>query len=322
MSTSVLWVLLTLCSGLTSILPILTKVATHGKCHSNQPSRPDDDKERNRESKSVISRLNDLADIIHELLLVPKKLFIHLYVIGFGCAIYHLLHHSSSFHDTDPVGELGARGGGVMGAASNLLLSAIQLTLDRVDLVLLLWTFHVLRRLLESLLMTHYGESRMHLGGYIAGVVHYIAVPLCFREISPVSITCDENGVSVPVSGWCITIPLLLFFAANYYQYEAHLILFRMKIEQLKSAHPNVYHLPTQSWFRLVCVPHYTAEVLIYMSLAALMLPRASTHAPLLLVVWVTSNLAVVAQAQHSWYQRQYPDEVPKVWYKLFPYIW
>jgi hypothetical protein len=319
-STSTVWVVFTLCSVLTSCLPFLQKIARHGKCNTHTAI-----KERRTGSSSI--SLQTIADDLHEKLFIPKKLFVHLYLIGAGCAVYHLhraVTEALLLHP--PPLPLPPSPATATATAAMWVLHRMQQ--HRLALVLLLWTGHVLRRLLESLFLTHYGASRMHLGGYAAGLVHYILVPVCFREAAGTATytgsTAGPGSSSMPpliVLLLCWALPGLLFVLANFYQFQTHRILFRMKTQQRASPHPDRYHLPTESWFKVVCVPHYTAEVVIYFSLA-LLLPCCHSWSPELLVVWVTANLSVVAQNQWLWYQQQYPAEIPHPWYKLLPYIW
>ena len=311
-TTSTVWVAFALCSVLTKCLPFLHKIASHGKCNKCIVESS------SNFSSSTSSRLQALADPLHEKLFISKKLFVHLYVIGTSCALYHLYDSRAIPYTHIEPGELDTSYTTII---LSLFQSFAQLPTRHLHIVLLLWLFHNLRRLYESLFLTHYGDSRMHVAGYIAGVVHYITVPICFREACTSVRHADynmDNSTTLLRGG----IPYLLFALANYYQFEAHKILFQMKTEQLTAPDPKVYKLPTRSWFKIVCVPHYSAEVLIYLSLAMLLPYGSGSWSPGLMVIWVSSNLAVVAHTQHQWYQQQYPGEVPHPWYKLFPYIW
>lgn len=293
-TTSVVWVMFTLCSLATTFIPFLKKIASHGKCNKREADGPD--------STDVT-----LANYIHEKMFIPKKMFAHLYVIGASCALWNVISEIAQQNFT--------ANAGVLECITHILHS-------RLLLVLLLWTLHVLRRLFESLLITRYGDSRMHVAGFVAGLVHYVAVPLCFREGNDAGSESDSDRDIFCLSFQDIIlmgVPCLIFLFANYIQSETHFILFRMKAEQLATS-CSEYKLPTRSWFKLMCVPHYTAEVIIYLSLALLMPCRHWSSK--LLVVWVTSNLSVVASRQYVWYQQQFPDEIPTPWYRLLPYVW
>jgi len=307
-TTSSVWVAFCVCALLTHHVPILQKIAQHGKCTTDPPSKISFSNEAVK-SIGVVARLLVLIDKCHDYLFVPKKLFVHLYVVGCGCAVYHLLlawEEETSDLNLSVSTERGVRDW------PHILVHSPQL------LLLVLWSCHVFRRLLESLYITHYGSSRMHLGGYVAGLIHYMVVPISLRETS--AYTANSRGSWASWNVAVILFPCLLFLLANFYQYEAHSILFRMKVEQLKSKEPSNYQLPVESWFSITCVPHYTAEVVIYLCFALLSPLRC--WSPKLLLLWVMMNLAVVARNQHSWYLQQYPSQVPRPWYKLFPFIW
>lgn len=336
-SSSTVWVLFTVCSVLTKCVPFLHKIGEHGKCKKHK-----EDMRSPGSKKSNVSRLQAFTDYVHDKLFIPKKWFVHLYLIGFGCALYHLYDCTGEMSLSSPdslnshlkTKENSAGEGGLL--YSFLLPFLYPPPLLQLQVVLILWTCHVLRRLLESLFLTHYGDSRMHVAGFLAGIVHYITVPICFREASAAASGVSNSvssGVSVDFDSSSFAVLMLLrvmacslFVLANFYQFESHQILFQMKEQQRVAPDPSVYQLPTQSWFAVVCVPHYTAEVLVYLSLALLLLPLreecSGCWSPALLVVWVGSNLSVVAHKQHQWYLNQYPTKVPRPWYKLFPYIW
>ena len=298
-TTSNIWIVFTFCSILTKTVPSLRLIASHGKC---------DFSSRGLKKSSSGSYLEDLADRLHEALFVPKKLFVHLYIIGAACALYHL-------HLT--INSLSLQSQILSNYCSTRIYAMSLLSSYPLPLVLLLWTGHLLRRLFETLFITQYGDSRMHVGGYVAGIVHYIVVPITFVEAcSDTTIVCQDEITSFLQ----LFFPILLFILANYYQYQTHYILYCMKTEQQRCPKSQSYKLPNKSWFKIVCVPHYTAEIVIYLSFAAL-LPSTSMS-PKLLLLWVSSNLAVVANNQYQWYQQHYPEDIPQKWYILFPYIW
>jgi hypothetical protein len=310
--SSCVWLCFTLCALLTHSLPWLHKISQHGK-RSNTTTE-----KTASSSSSSSSRLQCFIDQLHDQLFIPKKLFLHLYVVGLGCAAYHTAHAWEEVTRTIPGPEFSGSGTGTGSGVGDE--SLVWCYTHRSQLCLILWTCHVLRRLFESLLITHYGSSRMHVGGYVAGMVHYVMVPVCLRETIGCTQSENSGDNNSSITALFMVAPCLLFVAANYYQFEAHLILYRMKDKQRRSANPSVYHLPTESWFSVVCVPHYSAEIVVYLSFV-LLLPM-NCHSPQLLLVWVTTNLAVVAQNQYTWYMHQYQSQVPHTWYKLIPYIW
>jgi hypothetical protein len=81
------------------------------------------------------------------------------------------------------------------------------------------------------------------------------------------------------------------------------------------------YEVPRGSWFQYVCCPHYTAEILIYISF---MLLSPNSFAMRCLVIWVTSNLAVTGKRQLDWYRtnNHLKNHIPDHWYVLIPGVW
>jgi len=218
---------------------------------------------------------------------VPKSYFIHLYAVGCVVSVAVIIMDTKVLFFRN------------MG--------------NSVTLCLVMWTAHVFRRLVESAWITLYGESKMHVGGYVAGLVHYIAVPFCISR----SRSCQLYLLSGTSESVLRVILFSLYFTANCYQYQAHLILYR-----LKASAPSVatrYSLPSSSWFRYVCCPHYSCEILIYLCLA-MMLPCSPSM--WLLLAWVTTNLAVVSDRNLTWYKNKFRDRIPKSWWRICPLIW
>ena len=83
----------------------------------------------------------------------------------------------------------------------------------------------------------------------------------------------------------------------------------------------HLYSFPRGFGFDYVVCPHYTAEIVIYISF--LMLDPASSSLRCLLL-WVTSNLSVVADSQFHWYLEKFPEETKKKssWKRLIPGLW
>jgi 3-oxo-5-alpha-steroid 4-dehydrogenase 3 len=77
------------------------------------------------------------------------------------------------------------------------------------------------------------------------------------------------------------------------------------------------YRLPVGGWFEWVTCPHYFAEILIYVAFAVLL--ELEQHGspqnrlwlrlrPVLLVVWVVTNLTLSAWQSHEWYVQHVAD--------------
>ena len=83
----------------------------------------------------------------------------------------------------------------------------------------------------------------------------------------------------------------------------------------------HFYSLPEGIGFEYVSCPHYTAEILIYISFWILSLSSLSLFS---MTLWVTCNLSVVADSQYLWYKKHFPEEMKKRknWKRIFPCIW
>jgi 3-oxo-5-alpha-steroid 4-dehydrogenase len=81
------------------------------------------------------------------------------------------------------------------------------------------------------------------------------------------------------------------------------------------------YSFPRGFGFDYVVCPHYSSEIVIYISF--LMLDPTSSSL-LCMLLWVASNLSVVADSQFHWYIEKFPEESKKKkgWKRLIPGIW
>lgn len=96
----------------------------------------------------------------------------------------------------------------------------------------------------------------------------------------------------VAVQGWCI------FCFAQMMQFLAHRTLAKLGSPKSEDA-ADYYKMPrTRGMFALVACPHYLAEIMTYIGLVLL-----SGRWPMswLVLAWVVVNLALAANATHSW---------------------
>lgn len=82
------------------------------------------------------------------------------------------------------------------------------------------------------------------------------------------------------------------------------------------------YSTPYSDWFELLSMPHYTAEIMIYLSYFII---RSNTIqyisiTQLLILLWVTINLCITGYRSHKWYIHTFSD-YPKNRYAVIPYI-
>jgi 3-oxo-5-alpha-steroid 4-dehydrogenase 3 len=145
----------------------------------------------------------------------------------------------------------------------------------------------------------------MHISHLFVGLAHYVCVPIALLAAEPIKFPFARNFAC-----W------LVFFMFSFIQYRCHAMLNDMKIAQLRS---GKYKFPKGFLFDFVTCPHYFAEIGIY---ASILLLNPSHMEGWLVLIWVSSNLAVVSHVQYNWYKEKFPDEVPPSWKRLLPFVW
>ena len=298
---------LTIGSFATILVPYFKAVAHHGKRLNNTYTK---EKEKEIGEVSLLDKFN--------LITIPKYYFIFMYLFSLICCSIVIYCHLKS---------------------KNMNNNALGL-LWRNQPLIILFSFHSLRRFLECIYITIYGTSVMHLIGFIVGLTHYAitVLNLANKQIYAAKSEYDIDYIAHDSSLHThLYLPhsikylaLLLFIFASIMQHRFHMILYRIKHKQvtLKKAdededqdkdHPSLfrYEVPRGSWFQYCCCPHYTSEILIYISLVSLHPDPTSWY----MLLWVVSNLAVVAMDTLRWYQShaQLRNQIPRHWKALIP---
>ena len=108
------------------------------------------------------------------------------------------------------------------------IFSAKTWSSDQLSIILL--TMHCTRRLWECLFCTAFGDSQMHIAGYLCGILHYLLCLSCVMVTStPISLGDFEHSrfiIRIRMFG------VMAFFLGNVYQSKCHLILYRSKLSQ------------------------------------------------------------------------------------------
>jgi len=273
----IILITMTLCSILVAILPSLNFIANHGK-HNNKKKM-----NNNKNNNIIIMILNILSKLE-----VSKSLFKYMYWFGIIISFYHIIFI--------------------------IMNTNIQIMDCLINLLML--EFHLIRRLWECYYCTIYGNSLMNISGLLCGLVHYFVVPLCIiygnnnNDNNNNCILSQKNSIFLWKS-----LSITIFFVANYFQFESHLILYKLKIKYSES-----YTLPTDSMFKYVCCPHYLMEILIYISF---WMSSPCSLSLICLQLWVISNLSVVANQNLTYYKEKFKDKYDlKNWKRIFPYLW
>lgn len=102
-----------------------------------------------------------------------------------------------------------------------------------------------------------------------------------------------------------VAIPM--FILASGVQHDCHAYLYSL---------PK-YTLPVHSIFQVLVCPHYTAECLIYLSLAMISAPKGAivNKTVFTALIFVATNLGVTASVSKEWYERKFgKDAVAHRW--------
>jgi len=104
-----------------------------------------------------------------------------------------------------------------------------------------------------------------------------------------------------------------IFIIASGVQHDCHKYL----------ASLQKYTLPTHPAFQRLICPHYTAECLIYLSLALIAAPEGELMNKTILtaLIFVTVNLGVTADASKEWYEAKFGKESVAGRWRMIPLI-
>lgn len=303
------WLVMAMASILVKVLPFFQSIASHGKAlQSSSSANSIYDYHR----EGFIIYMQNLLRCLY----VPKSYFKHMYILGILTFLLTLFWTIQISKTRD----------------SNVLLSII------------LFGIQVTRRLYECFSITIYGNSQVHMLGYIIGLVHYILVPLtlCSSD-SPEQQLSSFFSININMNQ---SIAVALFAFASYFQYLHHRILFNIKVH--KSTTPQAqnassissiqYAIPQGLGFEFICCPHYALEMLIYLSFALL---QTRSWGAWSMLLWVVCNLCVVADENLLWYRNNHhllasissPKEIShddsacmkekiRKWKRIIPLIW
>ncbi|KAJ0406360.1 hypothetical protein P43SY_006968 [Pythium insidiosum] len=178
---------------------------------------------------------------------------------------------------------------------------------DDVVLVIGLLGIQDLRRFLESVLVTEFGDSTMH----VARLIHYLGIaPSSLSD--PAS--TDRSAALVSIDSPALWIGLLLFALGSFHQWKCNASLAKQKRD-------NGYRhvIPRGGWFDAVRCPLYSAELLIYLAFVVI---TGGQHTMVIVVfLWVLLNQSICAKYQSDWYELKFRGEELVRWV-LVPGIW
>ncbi|KAF9134115.1 hypothetical protein BG015_003456 [Linnemannia schmuckeri] len=195
------------------------------------------------------------------------------------------------------------------------------------------YLFQVLRRWYESWFVERPSvEAKIHVTHYIVGITFYSAMaPSTWIDAyeawikqgaatglaasaTAASATPPLDSMLIGLNGQCL-LGLMMFIWASWHQYNCHVILANLRPKPVKEEDKpkkQDYKVPFGDWFQYMVAPHYSAEMLIYLSLYLMAssspMTANSSVAPTLLYAfaWVVANLGIVARETDQWYRTRF----------------
>lgn len=126
---------------------------------------------------------------------------------------------------------------------------------------------------------------------------------------------------------------IILFILASGIQHDCHAYLasLKQKPPTTDTDHnkdditpQDSYKLPQHPAFTHLIAPHYTAECLIYLSIALFAAPpgRYINWTMFCALVFVVVNLGVTAHGTKKWYEARFGEESVRGRWRLVPFVW
>ncbi|CAI2354413.1 unnamed protein product [Caenorhabditis sp. 36 PRJEB53466] len=245
---------------------------------------------------------------------VPKKWFKHFYALGLLTLSVCLHSFYSLLHNPNYLPPVVYQ----LLATLTRSYSIPPISPSTALLALVLITFHVARRLYETLFVSVYSDSRMNLFHYVVGIVHYVVLPF--------SILCETQGFATKAARFQIStteielsqwLAAVIFWACNWKQHQ----LAEQIANTRKGPHGLIrnyaYGICFGGWFNLVSCPHFFFEICIYVSLYFI-IPSAYVYK--FVVLFVCVNQTFAALITHAWYHKTFP-KYPPARKALIPYV-
>ncbi|GAQ11245.1 hypothetical protein ALT_8566 [Aspergillus lentulus] len=235
---------------------------------------------------------------------VPHSYFTHFYVASVLSSLFWAF-------------QLLSRGSAFQAIATRIGPEHLEKSMS-IHQVLLCWALMLvqgIRRLHESRIFFKPSSSRMWFVHWLLGLAFYLAATVAIwiegtETLMTHKLTLDDVQVTTaPTLRTFLCLPL--FLVASGVQHDCHHYLSSLK----------KYTLPTHPMFQRIVCPHYTAECVIYLSLALLAAPNGEMVNKTLLscFTFVTVNLGVTAAISKRWYEQKFgPDAVKERW-NMFP---
>ncbi|KAI7368089.1 hypothetical protein KC354_g2912 [Hortaea werneckii] len=342
--------------------PLRSRFLAYGP-RSLSPSSPSSSGTTSAEREKATARVNQIPSPVTSLLdrlaewKVPHSWFTSFYAVSIACSLFWAVQFACNgwvlrvLLDWQLHGGHHEKGKGVV---------VYSMTLRQVLLAWGMVFVQGCRRFWECLALPQSpSKSQMWIGHWVLGIGFYTGLSVAvWVEGAPIlaSHTFSLADIAVPAPSLRTFLSLLLFILASGFQHDCHAYLCSLKsppstttAASTATAHKDEnnptkpkdsYQLPTHPAFTHLLVPHYTAECLLYLSLAFLAAPvpqspmgsgagRGRIFNPTLLsaCIFVVVNLGVTAQGTTEWYllrfggSQQGREMVLSRW-RLVPGVW
>ncbi|KAL4765699.1 putative 3-oxo-5-alpha-steroid 4-dehydrogenase [Aspergillus foveolatus] len=190
-----------------------------------------------------------------------------------------------------------------------------------INQVMLCWCLLLtqgLRRLHECLSFSKPSSSTMWFVHWFAGLGFYLAVAVAVwiegaGTVLTHQLSLNDFDLTSRFSGRTL-LSLPIFLIASGIQHDCHHYLSSLK----------KYTLPTHPMFNWILCPHYTAECIIYLSLAFLAAPKGEIMNKTLLsaVFFVAVNLGITASTTRQWYRQKFGESAVQGKWNMIPLIY
>ncbi|KAL2822530.1 protein DFG10 [Aspergillus granulosus] len=190
-----------------------------------------------------------------------------------------------------------------------------------INQVMLCWGLMLiqgLRRLYECLSLSKPSTSRMWFVHWLAGIAFYLTVAVAIwiegaGTVLSHTLSLDDFSLATRFSGrTLVCIPI--FILASGIQHDCHHYLYSLKR----------YTLPTHPMFSKLVCPHYTAECMIYLSIAVLAAPQGEivNKTVLSALTFVVINLGITASTTREWYRQKFGEEAVRGKWNMIPIVY
>lgn len=274
-----------------------TNSATRSRGQSSAPS-PTSEFFGNRRIQLLLDAVGDLQ--------VPHSFFTHFYVVSVASSLfwlYQILGRTPLLVD--------------ICAESQTKDASGSMSIDQTMLIWSLMAAQGVRRLAESILFLKPSSSKMWFVHWLLGILFYLAMGVAVwiegaRQLLENESVVTRITFSAPSLRTMLSIPV--FVIASGIQHDCHTYL----------ASLPKYTLPIHPIFNTFVCPHYTAECLIYLSLALVSAPAGLwlNRTIFTAFIFVAVNLSITASSTKQWYENRFGKANVSHRWKMLPGLW